>query len=161
MEESTKQHDEFPADPTPMPPPPTRTTSRRPLTPTRPLPMPPTPPRPRPTPTPAPADPRPSELPGDSCSCLLKLREFCPEARKLAGRKGITPSLLFARTRAEAERGVTADSRGWSIRKTWRVREGPLSKVRAVNNQSVMASGGIASGCQPSNASGYQVVQVD
>ena len=53
---------------------------------------------------------------------------------------GITPNLLFSRTKREVERGVTATSRGWSTRKTWRVKDGALCSPK------VMTSGGLASG---------------
>ena len=64
--------------------------------------------------------------------------------RELAGANGLTPSLLFSRSRKEVEKGVTAASRGWTVRKIDGVsRESQLK----VSSQEVLASGGLPSKC--------------
>ena len=155
-----------------MPPPAPRAPEVRPMAPTRPPPRYPSPPRPGPRPVSAPAEANPPDPPQDLCSCLLKLRDFCPGMRELAGTGGITPSLLFSRTKKEVQKGITASSRGWNVKKIWRVKEGPLSRVRSHN---ILASGGLPSisdkvskslhqsqgdkVCQ--EAPSYSIVQVD
>ena len=147
---------------TSMPPPAPRRASAPPPAPTVPSPMPNTPPRPRPMATSVTVEPRPSDL-SEDCCCLLRLGNFCPEMRDLAGEGGITPSLLFSRSAEEAKRNVTASSRGWKIGKLWRVREGILA------SSSLMASGGLASVTKAKsdiwhkdvNAKSAKVVQVD
>ena len=64
--------------------------------------------------------------------------------RELAGARGLTPSLLFSRTMKEVERGVTAASRGWTVRKIGGV---SIESQLNVNSQEVLASGGLPSKC--------------
>ena len=90
----------------------TKDLSKPPLAPTRPPPAVITPQRPRPVATPVPEDTRPSALPGEVCTCLLRLSNFCQEVKDLAGEGGITLNLLFTRSKDEVERGFTFTSRG-------------------------------------------------
>ena len=122
-----------------MPHPTPRRAVVAPPAPTSPSPAPTSPPRPAPVATLATVDARLPVATGGVCTCLLRLSNFCQEVRDLAGEEGITPKLLFSRTKKEVERGVTATGRGWSTRQTWRVREGALSCSKEV------ASGGLAS----------------